>query len=524
MSRTVHALTLGIAFAAAATATAGVMVTDRQSFELPMNPSGVVVVENTYGNVQVSVSGEAKLSVTADRVIRAVDGAALAEARQAVQRVAEGTEKTRVLRTLHSGAASPRWSAQVNYTIVVPRNAHVKVVSQNGGIRIDGVAGMVTAKNVMGAIVINDSHGQVTVESVNGDVSLIAPSGVHANALLTSINGSIVVRAPANARFGWEAETMMGDAQTAFAVSGAQFISPTRFRGSINSPTDVKVVTQTFGGDIILIPIGEERPRRSVRTLAKNLVVPAQDRSGVGPMLPSTHRGHVHVPMVPSAYSYETSIGNVRIDEIRGAARIVTGAGEVNLGSVFGHADVYSNGGPLTLGDITGVLMARTAAGNIAVQRAREGGTIETGGGTIQLQYAGGPVQLSSGGGDIVVHQAVGRVNAETRSGDISITLDRSLKSERVSARTAKGNIVLTLPRGFAADIDAVVITSDPSVNSIRSDFPGLSIQREQVGGKTRIRATGKMNGGGQKLDLQAQDGGIQILLDGPRVSPMLPH
>lgn len=504
----------------AATSAFASIVTDTQTFELPMHASGVLVVDNPHGNVHVVAGDAPKLAVRTDRVINARDRVALYEARKAVQRIVEGTEKTRVLRTLQPATNSPTWSVQVHYRVTIPRTAHVKIVAQNGGIRVDGVAGQVSVKNVNGPILINDSRGEVRVENINGDLTFVAPSGLRSNVVLASVNGSIVVRAPADAKFNWEAETLIGDAQTTFQVRGGQFLSPTRFHGSINAPGDVKLVTQTFAGNILLLPIGAAQASgKSVHSMARSIVPPK-----VGPMLPNAKRGHVRMPLVQSSYRYETAIGDVRIDEIRGTARIVTGAGEVHLGAVFGHCEVVSHGGPLSLGDITGVLTARTAGGNISVQRAREGGTIETGGGTIQVEYTGGPTQVSSGGGDIFVRRALDRVNAETRSGDIFITLDRNLKSERVAARTAKGNVVLSLPKGFAADVDAVVVTSDPNVNSIRSEFPGLSIQREQVGGKTRIRATGKINGGGQRLELEAHDGGVQIVIEASQVSPSLPR
>ena len=108
---------------------------------------------------------------------------------------------------------------------------------------------------------------------------------------------------------------------------------------------------------------------------------------------------------------------------------------------------------------------------------------------------------------------------------EISIAFQTGGRPGKVLARTAKGNVLVTLPAGMGADVDAVVLTSDPTMYSIRSDFGGLSVQREQVGGgKTRIRATGRINGGGERLELNAQDGGIHIAVDAPRVSPMIPR
>jgi hypothetical protein len=76
----------------------------------------------------------------------------------------------------------------------------------------------------------------------------------------------------------------------------------------------------------------------------------------------------------------------------------------------------------------------------------------------------------------------------------------------------------------FAADVYATVLTSDDDTNTIRSDFNGLAIQREPLGnGRVRIRATGKINGGGNRVDLAATDGDIEITGEVriPILSPM---
>ena len=107
--------------------------------------------------------------------------------------------------------------------------------------------------------------------------------------------------------------------------------------------------------------------------------------------------------------------------------------------------------------------------------------------------------------------RTVARVRAETRSGDISINIDKSTRTEQFDAKTIGGNVLLNVPPGFAADIDATIITSEESANAIRSDLSGLSIVREKAGDRVRIRATGKLNGGGKPVQLYAEDGDIRI-------------
>ena len=524
MIKAFHTLVVLATLAVAGAAVAQVIVTDPLEHEFAIAPGGLVVIDNAFGNIHVSTHNLAKVVVSADRVIKAVDGNAVGEARQAVQRVVEGNDKLKILRTVQPPGANARWSAQVNYRVLLPRNVNLKIQSQlTGGIRVTDVNGEVSVKNFKGPVLIENPGSGLAVENINGDITVIAPRGIPANAHLLSINGSIGVRLPADARFTWDVDTVMGDARTDLPLRDGRYVSGTQFRGSINDAGNVTLTTQSFKGNVfLLLPGSSGTDAISVRRLAKQFTRP---KSEVGASLPPTdNRRGVRLPLVQNSFRYSTTIGDVKIDEIRGAARIYTGAGEINLGSVFGYCDLLSRGGPLTLGEITGPLTARTEGGNISIQRARVGGTIITGGGTIQVQDLGGPGQLSSGGGDIIVRRAAGSINAETRSGDITITLDQKLKREQVTAKTAKGNILLTIPAGFGADVDATIITSDPSANAIRSDVPGLSVQREQIGAKTRIRATGKINGGGDRVELHAQDGGIHLAVDAPRVSPMVPQ
>ena len=205
---------------------------------------------------------------------------------------------------------------------------------------------------------------------------------------------------------------------------------------------------------------------------------------------------------------------------MRGNARIETGAGEVELGAVFGQCNVTSLGGPLNLGDIMGSLFAHTGAGDIIVRASRMGGQVTTDGGLVRVIYAGGPMTLRSGGGDIIVRQFSAFMDAETASGDVTLTGDPAQKAIKVTARTLQGNIVLNVSPRFAADIDATILTSDPEVNEMHIDFNGITIRREQVGNKTRIRATGKINGGGERVELYAEDGDIYISAQNPHADP----
>jgi hypothetical protein len=219
----------------------------------------------------------------------------------------------------------------------------------------------------------------------------------------------------------------------------------------------------------------------------------------------------IQLPFVTGDWTFAASVADVTVGEVRGSAHVETGAGEVELGTVFGQCIVTSMGGPLNLGDITGILSAHTGAGDVLVRAARMGGEVSTDGGLIRIVYSGGPMTLRSGGGDIIVRQTSGPIDAQTTSGDITITGDPRHRSLRMIAHTMQGNLILNVSPRFGADIDATILTSDPDVNEMHIDFTGLTVRREQVGAKTRIHATGKVNGGGERVELYAEEGDIHI-------------
>ena len=52
---------------------------------------------------------------------------------------------------------------------------------------------------------------------------------------------------------------------------------------------------------------------------------------------------------------------------------------------------------------------------------------------------------------------------------------------------------------------------SSEMANRIHSQLPGLSIIRDQVGARTRIRGVGQINGGGRKVELFVEEGDVHI-------------
>ena len=482
--------------------------------ELPMFLGGTFVLENLAGDIAIAGTDDEKVVVDAVLNVRALDKDALADGKAQTQLAYLGDARMRIVRTVVPPVRNGNWTSGVNFTIRVPRTVHVKVVSTSAGrIHVSEIRGNVAVKSFNGVIVLDDVTGAATIDTANGNVIFNVPEVGLAETQLVSVNGSVEVHAPANASFQWLASSLKGDVRTTFPVRA--IFDGNQFHGNINKPGGPTISTRSLMGNVAVLKNGTQfAAAQSLLGLKPADMMPVPDGPRVSPTV-QTFRQNI----VQGVLRFSTMLGNIIVGEIRGNATLVTGAGEVQVGSIYGNGEITSLGGPLNLGDILGSLSARTEAGDVLVQSARNGGSITTGGGPIRLLYTGGPMRLQSGGGDIVVRQAAGPINAETQSGDIFLSLDPAQSKQKIIAKTAKGNIMIDVPPAFGADIDATLITSDPDVQKFVADFPGISVRREQIAGKTKIRATGKVNGGGERFELYAQDGSIQITV---RTSPAI--
>jgi DUF4097 and DUF4098 domain-containing protein YvlB len=474
--------------------------------EFPVDPTGSVWIDNPFGSIDV-IGGEGNvISVTAERMLTAPDPISLREAADSVAMSFEGDTKVRLIRTLLPPMRNVRWSVAVNYVVRVPRSLNVKVGGSKSAehIRVSNVNGSVTINGFSGTVIMEAVAGASVVNMVNGRIIYEYAQKPVARAQVQAVNSDIDMWLPANSSFEWVANTINGDMLSTFNVRGGRF-NGTTYHGVVGSGPGTTINTESMMGHVAVLVKGSNlADAQSVR--------PSDPRRASAPddVLRQPAK-IIQLPFVNGEFVFAASVANVTVGEVRGNARVETGAGEVELGAVFGQCNVNSLGGPLNLGDIMGSLFAHTGAGDIIVRAARMGGQVTTDGGLVRVIYAGGPMTLRSGGGDIIVRQFSALMDAETASGDVTLTGDPGQKSIKVTARTLQGNIVLNVNPRFAADIDATILTSDPDMNEMHIDFNGITIRREQVGNKTRIRATGRINGGGERVELYAEDGDIYI-------------
>lgn len=164
----------------------------------------------------------------------------------------------------------------------------------------------------------------------------------------------------------------------------------------------------------------------------------------------------------------------------------------------------------------------RSGDGNISAENLNGKITLHSGDGNIRVDSGKGSFSLESGDGRIEGRDLNGELRAETKDGAVRIngvftdldlrTGDGSIDAEARpgskmasgwTVRTGDGSVNLGLPDGFSANVD--VHTGD---GHITVDFP-VTVESGFALRQNAIR--GKINGGGQVLEIKTGDGNITL-------------
>jgi len=166
--------------------------------------------------------------------------------------------------------------------------------------------------------------------------------------------------------------------------------------------------------------------------------------------------------------------------------------------------DLHSGDGKIVAENLNGKATLRSGDGDIQVNTGKGAFNIETGDGRVDCRNIDGDLRAETKDGGVRIDGVFTTLDLHT--GDGSIDAEARSGSKMVSAwsvRTGDGSVTLRLPDGFPADVD--VHTGD---GHITMDFP-VTIESGASLKQNAIR--GKMNGGGQLLEIKTGDGNITL-------------
>lgn len=147
-------------------------------------------------------------------------------------------------------------------------------------------------------------------------------------------------------------------------------------------------------------------------------------------------------------------------------------------------------------------LQLRSGDGRLTVRGTRAPAQLITSDGSIEVSDFEGPLSARSGDGRITVDGRFEDLQLETGDGSIEAEVRPGSKmAGRWFIRSGDGRVNLRLPDAFTADLDAH--TGDGRVTV---DFP-VTLN----GSLNENTVRGKLNGGGQMLQLRTSDGSIHV-------------
>lgn len=138
---------------------------------------------------------------------------------------------------------------------------------------------------------------------------------------------------------------------------------------------------------------------------------------------------------------------------------------------------------------------------------------MSTAGGNIELTSASGYVKANTAGGDIELRNISGSIEASTAGGDVNAELRPSGKGKS-KLSSAGGEITLAIPEDAKATIEATIRIegrwgSRKGEYKVRSEFKADTYEQDQD--EREIRATYKLNGGGDLIELKTVNSDINI-------------
>ena len=170
--------------------------------------------------------------------------------------------------------------------------------------------------------------------------------------------------------------------------------------------------------------------------------------------------------------------------------------------------DLRSGDGSITVEEIAGTASLRTGDGSIVATRLSGEVMARTDDGSIRFREMTGKLDVETGDGSIVVGGTLTHLRAKTGDGSVRVAVESGSRVEDDwIVETRDGLVEVRLPDAVDVVVDAV--TTD---GSIRSNYPGLSVERrDDDEDEDRRQLRGTLGAGGRTLRVRTGDGSIRF-------------
>ncbi len=419
------------------------------------------------------------------------------------------------------------------YELTVPAGVAAVLHTVNGDVRVKDLDGELEVKTVNGDVEVRGSRRTLTAQSVNGKVNAAAFAlPASASVELKTVNGSVTLVLPKDAKFDLSASTMNGAISSTFPLpsrrdAGDAEETPRKKDRSHVHVRSGRVIVHKGDEDTVVVDLRalekeleqsmrevEVEIRESMRDAQRELrrfkildprreytASIGQGGSSVrlsalnGPitLLVSGTKESDARPLVSQRESFVVTVPSIEVRVPKPVIRISPAPSlpswtedsdeAVERGDISGDFLSTTGGRSYNIGRVSGRVKILTHSGEIHVASAGADADLKTFGGDIRIGSVGGDLSAHTLGGDIRAGSVSGSASAETSGGDIRI---EAVKGS-IEARTAGGDIVL------------------PSV--------GGSVEAETGGGEVRVAIVSRQIRGG--ISIRNSGGDVTLTLPG---------
>ena len=213
----------------------------------------------------------------------------------------------------------------------------------------------------------------------------------------------------------------------------------------------------------------------------------------------STSGGNISLKAMTGQQKITTSGGNLVIEHVKGRLKGTTSGGNIRVSDSEESVDLTTSGGNIEANNCKGDIRLVTSGGSIRL--VNMAGTTEavTSGGNVQATTVTGALQAHTSGGNIDLAALSCDLETATSGGNIRVAFNEPGKSIKI--RNSGGNVALQLPasKGYDLDLNGRKVKADNM-----SNFSGKT-------GDDVI--SGKLNGGGARVSVDAGDGSVLLTL-----------
>jgi DUF4097 and DUF4098 domain-containing protein YvlB len=211
----------------------------------------------------------------------------------------------------------------------------------------------------------------------------------------------------------------------------------------------------------------------------------------------STSGGNIELSNVSGKQNFSTSGGNLQVNNVTENLKGRTSGGNIDVSNCKDEIDLRTSGGNIEASNCTGNIRLETSGGSLRLDNLNGNVKANTSGGNVRgNDISGGELFAHTSGGNIDLQGLSSSLETSTSGGNIDVSIKQLSKYVKIS--NSGGNIAIALPKNKGIDLDL----SGKIGNTHFENFDGKVNEHE---------VSGKLNGGGIPVTVDAEDGRIHL-------------